>query len=288
MVIFGAGDNGRDFACNYSNLPILCFVDNYRKEEIEKRTGLPIYSMNEYQKRYSLEETTFVISVSNRKSVYEIVQILKEYGVEDNNIVDIVDWRNNCSQYFDLFVPNKKETFVDCGAYDGSTAFRFAGWCAGAGMPYEKIWCFEPDKDSFARCKKTLHSLKNIFLYPYGISDKQEEVYFQSNGRENARIIKNESELGMTEKITVVKLDEFLHDERITFIKMDIEGAEYDALKGAERIIKEQKPRLAISIYHNPYHIVTIPELLLRLRPDYKFYLRHYSLLANETILYAE
>ena len=83
-------------------------------------------------------------------------------------------------------------------------------------------------------------------------------------------------------------MDEFLQNERVTFIKMDIEGAEYDALKGAEHIIRTQKPRLAISIYHDKNHIVDIPALLLSFREDYRFYIRHYSLLGNETVLYGE
>lgn len=61
----------------------------------------------------------------------------------------------------------------------------------------------------------------------------------------------------------------------------------YSAL-GSVRMVKEQKPRLAISAYHSPNHIIEIPELLLSLRTDYKFHLRHYSMLANEIVLYAE
>ena len=90
------------------------------------------------------------------------------------------------------------------------------------------------------------------------------------------------------QQIEVVKLDELLDGEKVTFIKMDIEGAEYAALKGAEKIIREQRPRLAISIYHKPSDIVEIPKLLLEYKDDYKFYLRHYSLIGNETVLYAE
>ena len=68
---------------------------------------------------------------------------------------------------------------------------------------------------------------------------------------------------------------------------MDIEGAEIPALKGAEMIIRDVKPKLAISIYHRPEDIIEIPELLLQYRSDYQFYLRHYSLHAYDTVLYA-
>jgi hypothetical protein len=68
---------------------------------------------------------------------------------------------------------------------------------------------------------------------------------------------------------------------------MDIEGAELNALKGAEQIIKRYKPKLAICIYHKPEDIWTIPNLLLEFVPDYQFYIRHYSLTCFETVLYA-
>ena len=80
------------------------------------------------------------------------------------------------------------------------------------------------------------------------------------------------------DNIETVILDDFLHGERVTFIKMDIEGAELDALRGASRIIKEQKPKLAISIYHRLEDIIEIPKLIISLRPDYRLYVNHISL----------
>ena len=77
-----------------------------------------------------------------------------------------------------------------------------------------------------------------------------------------------------------------IHDD-VTFIKMDIEGSEYQALLGAKQIIKEKVPKLAISVYHNPEDIVQIPRLILSLRKEYKFYIRHYSSTGFDTILYA-
>ena len=74
---------------------------------------------------------------------------------------------------------------------------------------------------------------------------------------------------------------------RVSFIKMDIEGSELSALKGARRIITEQRPRLAISIYHKPMDFLLIPEYILSLVPEYKMAIRHYGADALETVLYA-
>lgn len=288
LVVFGAGANGKDLVSVYRNLDWFCFLDNYRKDTLDERTGLPIFSLDKYAGQYGLENTKYVIAVQDRSFVQAILQQLLKNGVLREDILTIPDWRNSSSQYFDVFVPHEQETFVDCGCYDGSTAYRFAGWCAEGGMTYDKIWSFEPDAGSYEKCKRILHSLEHCKLFPYGISDKNGTVSFMANGHENARIARKSDNKEGLQTIDVICLDEFLKNERVTFIKMDIEGAEYDALKGSARIIREQKPRLAISAYHSLDHIIEIPELLLSLRPDYRFYLRHYSMLANEIVLYAE
>jgi hypothetical protein len=76
-------------------------------------------------------------------------------------------------------------------------------------------------------------------------------------------------------------------DDKITFIKMDIEGAEYNAILGAHNTITKYRPKLAISIYHKPEDIWEIPSLILKMNPEYKLYLGHYSIAAAETVLYA-
>ena len=73
----------------------------------------------------------------------------------------------------------------------------------------------------------------------------------------------------------------------VTFIKMDVEGAELKALYGAEKIIKANRPKLAICLYHKPEDIIEIPEYIINLGLDYSLYIRHQSFCTGETILYA-
>ena len=87
-------------------------------------------------------------------------------------------------------------------------------------------------------------------------------------------------------KIEVISIDEALKGKKISFIKLDVEGAEEAALLGAEQTIKQYKPRLAISIYHKEFDFVTIPLLLLQMNPQYQFAMRHYTTCPFETILY--
>jgi hypothetical protein len=74
---------------------------------------------------------------------------------------------------------------------------------------------------------------------------------------------------------------------RVDFIKMDIEGAELNALKGAEHSIREFYPKLAISLYHSIEDFSTIPRYLTSLGLNYKYYLEHHTIYENETVLFA-
>lgn len=285
IVVFGAGFNGQHFVKQILKGDAFAFIDNYSNEKTDKLNGLPIYSLQDYINSFGSENTAFVISVSDRDASTQIFEQLRQYSIDVQRIlIAPEDYRNNSAQYFDVFEPNDNETFVDCGAYDGSTAFRFASWCGKKN--YDKIWCFEPDFLSFKTAVTNCLRLKNCSVYPYGISDSEKEVSFISDGSEAARIgsspVSDEFDT-----IKTVQLDKFLRNEKVSFIKMDIEGEEYNALIGAKNIITEQRPRLAISVYHRNDDILKIPELLLELNPDYKFCMRHYSILTNETILYA-
>ena len=76
-------------------------------------------------------------------------------------------------------------------------------------------------------------------------------------------------------------------NDRVTFIKMDVEGAELESLKGARKLIKRDCPKLAVCIYHRPEDMITLPLYIKSLVPEYKLYLRSYSNSDNEMVLYA-
>ena len=124
------------------------------------------------------------------------------------------------------------------------------------------------------------HITGGYTIIPKAVYDRKGEISFDvcSNGL---------SKVGTgTETVPTTALDEELDGKRVTFIKMDIEGAELPTLQGTKNIIKEQRPTLAISVYHKPEDIIEIPEYLIGLDIGYRFYLRHYSLYGIETVLY--
>ena len=246
--IYGAGNNGKAIVKYFPEIKWEAFIDKYRKDQIDFETKLPIWNMESFinNNKNSINDIFILISVINRSQQTEIyIELIDIYGIQKNNIILCVDeWRNNSSQYFDLFSPNEHEVFVDCGCYDAGTCFRFAGWCGSKG--YDYIYSFEADKASYHKCKKILENMPKCSVLPYGTFKANGKMYFFFNGQEDAHLISAEDAkiLGndCIEEIDVVTLDDYLKDKRITYIKMDIEGTEWETLLGAEEIIKKTNP----------------------------------------------
>ena len=122
----------------------------------------------------------------------------------------------------------------------------------------------------------------DIKLYNAGLWSEDKTLYFERMGNAGSRIVKEKTETS----IKTVALDNCVSGP-VTFIKMDIEGAELEALKGSREIIKKYRPRLAISAYHKKEDLVELPLYIKELVSDYKLYIRHYSNAGIETVLYA-
>jgi hypothetical protein len=116
-----------------------------------------------------------------------------------------------------------------------------------------------------------------------GVYNKRTQLKFDVQDNYGVSNIKDEG----THIIDVSTLDDEIL-ERVTFIKMDIEGSELYALRGAEKIIRKYKPKLAICVYHKKEDIVEIPKFIMSLGLDYKLYIRHHQKCSGtETVLYA-
>jgi len=186
-------------------------------------------------------------------------------------------------QYFDAGVPYSKglSHFVDCGAYNGDSleaALRFTD--------IELYVGFEPIASNFSALSGTVDKLrtrvKNAFLFPCGVAAETGSAYFSVSASSSAITDRAEGVM-----LPLIRLDDAVKNIPVTFLKMDIEGAEPDALKGAKTLITTQKPDLAISVYHAVNHFWDIPNLLFDFNPDYKFYLRAHTPATLESVLYA-
>ena len=188
-------------------------------------------------------------------------------------------------QYFSLpqFKPSseKNEIFIDCGAFDGSTVKDFVEYCEGK---YDKIYSFEPIPSQYQNALNNIKkwNIQKVELIQKGVWSGEAVFNFSEN--EAGSAISSQG----TVPVEVAAIDSIIpENENVTFIKMDIEGAEFEALKGAVNTIRRCKPKLAVCIYHKPSDIIEIPALILSIYPEYEFYIRHHYINAWETVLYA-
>lgn len=194
------------------------------------------------------------------------------------------------SQYFVKGIINygKREVFIDCGGFDGKTSIEFLKNMKYAGGGYKRIVLFEPDAANMKLLKKNLSRIRRVCIFQKGVWNETEKLSFCGNGSSSSRIVKKEDAAGENLiTIDVVAIDEVPECKDATFIKMDLEGAELMALKGAEKTIKTNKPKLAICIYHSDEDMLEIIKYIHKLVPEYRLYVRHHSIASAETVLYA-
>lgn len=227
-----------------------------------------------------------ILSTFSEHICNEIRQILLLRGVEADSIIEPKSFMYD-EQYFEeeILKMQPDEIYVDAGCMDGDTILRFREFNKDFG--YKRIYGFEPDSRNHCKTKQSIekYNLNNVILTQKGLWDSAETLRFCSNDILGGSHITNDGET----TIETITLDSAIEKgDKVTLIKMDIEGAELNALYGAKEIIKRDKPRLAICVYHKPEDIINVASYILELNPDYKLYLRHYSPLPLvETVLYA-
>lgn len=172
---------------------------------------------------------------------------------------------------------SKDESIADLGAYDGDTIREFLSFTGGE---YGRIFAFEPDAKNFKKlCAKT-EGLERLKRFNFGAWDKKETRLFEKRAGRNS----HEGKIGIP--VLFDSVDNVIND-RLSFIKMDIEGAEKRALEGARKTIEKYKPKLYVCAYHRNEDFFALPEEILSIRSDYKIYLRHHPYIpAWETNFY--
>lgn len=268
----------------YTTLRFCCIDDDFASEK-----RIPVTD-----KRYRMVESLFKDEESQK--LYKLLIESKPYeSIEDTYEIvpynKIKDMYYYMEDYWDSYVFSESSdessaTVLDCGAYNGDSIMQICH-----NIPQKEIYyyAFEPLKENAEAIKKNAEFrkiCKEIKVYEFGIGNTDARLSFQmpNNGNlEGGRFINN----------SCIKTDKFLEIRRLDgldfnirgqlYIKMDIEGSELSALKGAEQLIKKYKPYLAICLYHRKNDLLDIPTYLYNLMPDYRFYLRS----GYHTILWA-
>ena len=184
----------------------------------------------------------------------------------------------------DLIRLQEDEVFVDCGAYNGDTLRAFLYKSEGR---FKAYYAFEPDPASVRKLSRFVCDLpkpltEQILCYGWAVSDKIEVVDFNANSGVTASIHK-----GSVAKVQAWAMDDLHFDATPTFIKMDIEGHELQALAGAKGIIQQPQPILAICTYHHLSDSWRIPLTIKEYNPSYKMFFRMYAEDCWESVCYA-
>ncbi len=247
-----------------------------------------------FRQIYSYQELTHIGRMFSEDEVKKLESV-KGYLADNKSkeVIDAIvqkrrkgecDFSDICeeNQYFaeNLVHVGENEVFVDGGAYIGDTIEVII---KKTGNKFSRIYAFEPEASNYEKLKEQYGCDGRIRLVHAGLGRSHQELYFIKNekNREAGRV----AEYG-EESIIIENIDDYIQ-ERVSFIKLDVEGFEMDTLRGAEKTILLYKPTLAICLYHKAEDLYEIPQYIHSLAPEYKLYVRHHSKGVAETVLYA-
>jgi len=272
VYLYGAGKYGRILVKHFN---FTAAIDKNAKSI--KDFPINVITPDEFIQVYQNE----YIFISSYSTFYdEIYNNLLLLGIYKDKIMSYFNFYKR--QYFDLteLMLNDRDVFVDGGAYDGYTSVFFSEVLNGK---HKEIYAFEPNK---TLCNKIIKNkkLNNITIINSALYDECTKIGIKNDGG-STKIDNTTSDY----YINSITLDSYFANKILpSYIKLDVEGTEMNALRGAQNIIQKNKPKLAVCIYHKHEDIFKIPLFLLKLNPDYKFYIRHYSIdYASEYVLYA-
>lgn len=253
------------------------------------KTSFPIEA---YRADYYLDYTFYAEHKAEFESTYELLADDISRNTMEHYVyacisgdIEPLNADPKPNQYFNDLTKNCDcSSFLDCGSFIGDTvidALRFYGE-----DKINSVISFEPDDTNAKKIEESVAKgdipAEKFTLMRYGTSDKYAKLRFSSNG--DGSSICEDGDI----VIEVNAIDEMVN-RPVTFIKMDIEGSEYDAIVGASRIIKENIPTLAICVYHKREDLIEIPKLIMSIAGEdaYNFYIRHHQTNLTELVLYA-
>ncbi len=272
---------------------VLAFAAGYeelidRIKEISRRHTLyvpdvPVFGTGLFTYDYCIEHAKEIQQVydlladNQSKKVYASIINFKISG-------DIKYLENITSEKMDIYKeiikPNLNEHYVDLGAYNGDTIKELLEITRNK---FVRIYALEPDRKNFRKLEKYVDGKEHIYIYNNAAWCTDTQLPFSSKAGRNSSLANRG-----VKYIDSRSVDSILSGREATIIKMDVEGAEREALWGSCLTITKYNPRLMVSLYHRNEDIFELPLLVHKLNPRYKLYIRHQLYIpAWETNLYA-
>lgn len=273
----------------------IIIASDYKKEIYEqlKEYGLEKFTyidliwdmcyLDELQELYNVEkfyseakEISGFLEENKSKEIY--LDSFKYLLCMDRNL--IINKEIEEEQYFlsEFLQDLNGKSIIDCGAYTGDTIEILLN----LKIKPKKVIAFEVGKENYKKLAENIAKFKNIKFDLYNIGVWEKDIKLCLSGESGAGIQVNVE----GEEFIECKAIDSIVKEKIDFIKMDIEGAELKALRGAKNRILEDRPILAICIYHSIKEMVEIPKYLMRNLKNYTFKVRRYSDRGAEVVIY--
>lgn len=266
------------FAAGYQSLYEK--IKNIAKKHTVIAPDVPVAGDGLFTYEYCLENAAEIQQVYDMLADDDSKKVFAD--VMNFKISGKIEYLDRCtseksSVYNDIIRPSSDETYIDLGAYNGDTVSEFISYA----KDYKKIIALEPDSKNFKKLVRNTENFSNIETHNAVAWNCDTCIPFDSrNGRQSS--VKKSGVLSQARSV-----DSILDGSEAGIIKMDIEGAEYQAIKGAENTIRRHSPKLMISLYHRNEDMFKIPLLIQSINPDYKFFIRHQLYIpAWETNLY--
>ena len=288
IIIYGAGGTLKKYMYYLSELEesldkIRFICDENPDKQGGKFMGIPIISPVDMK----LDDDTCIVVCSDIYGDKIIKKYKSKFGSRLLFLPEEHFIQYSEEQYFDeeIIAYDEDEIFIDAGACGLESSCCLLARC----NTVKKIYAFEPDQANIEKCekKKLNRQLDIVKIIPCAAYKENTTLEFCAVDTGWESHINAENGMS-TYAVNAQTIDDTIPlEENVTFIKMDIEGAELDALKGAEHTIKRCKPKLAICMYHKPEDMMELPLFILKLVPEYKLFVRHYTNEPGETVLYA-
>lgn len=242
-----------------------------------------------YIRSHMGEFSSLYEELADEKSRDVLVAVLN-YKLEHDlrRIVEIADPPED--QYFDRGIVSfgKGDVFLDCGAYTGDTVEQYMAHNGGA---CQAVICIEADHDNCGIIREKALGREfacDCEVLELACWNERASLIFDKIGSGSGTLDAREDSGAEKVEVQADSIDHVLRGRRVSFIKMDIEGAEYKALLGAVNTIQRWRPALMISAYHRQSDLLRLSSLIKSMNEDYRLYLRHYrSMSVQETVLYA-
>ena len=269
--------------------------------------GVKVYHFEDLFCFRSMDYKFFIDNYANYLKAYSLLsdELSKEIFIAhlnsriagDYSEISKYDEHGKYGYDFELLGLSGDEVFVDCGAFDGDTVMEFLDYTSGK---YSKIFAFEPDETNKKKLEAKTIGLNEINVIPKGVGNKNGVECFYNDGSLYSNFVDSGLWGGASRRdvykdvdnyieVPICRIDDELRGEKISLIKMDIEGSELSALIGAEEIIKTNHPKLAICVYHKSEDMFTCINYINSIVGPgvYNYFLRHHSDDICETVLYA-